>query len=724
MAQLVPVDNDPFAVQAQPPQLVPVDHDPFSAPATPPIDAAQIAETINRQFAPDKVAPGGLSGVIAEGNAVPAINSPQAQAQAREFGSAGYYLTPAEAEDARTRSGWGQFVSPPGGWSGAARRVGTSLSDQGRALGSMFGLGDRAAAVLEGDGATYNERLAQNQQATADAMQRLGVLGKVQAGVGDTLGAMAMTPQAIVAGGTSLLGRMGYGALGGAGVGAVGGAASTPANATWQEMGQNAATGAGVGGATGFITPAAVAGVSKVAEAIGARLPGGAGRTAKAEVARAVGRSGKTAEEIAADINAAKADGQDAYTLADALGNPGQRLLSTAARTPNDDRAALIEFLDARQAGQGRRVANALQEASGTNRTAAQTAADLKAARDAQANTDYTALRTLMGDAPIWGADLQALTSRPSVRAAIDEAKNIGAERGYSVTNPFKAAEDGTLSLPEGTAPNFTFWDTVKRGLDQQIARDPTNRDLVATKNALTGILDKQVKGYAEARAPFAAASRAMEAVDIGAAAAKRGRVEDTIPAFDKMSPAEQQAFRAGYFDPLIEGAQGAAEGVNKARPLLNDATAAEFPAFAAPGQADKLATRLGREKTMFETRAQATGGSKTADNLADKRDFGTADFDVVRQILSGDLPAFLRSVGPRAINEARGLSPSALSKVSQALRDRNPDAVREMLTKAANSNDAKVKQQAVVSALLTNMAMNERPEQSPTVRALLGIGR
>ncbi len=64
MAQLVPVDNDPFATPAQP-QLVPVDVDPFAQVATPPIDAAKIAETINRQFAQPPAEP--ARGALAAG---------------------------------------------------------------------------------------------------------------------------------------------------------------------------------------------------------------------------------------------------------------------------------------------------------------------------------------------------------------------------------------------------------------------------------------------------------------------------------------------------------------------------------------------------------------------------------------------------------------------------------------------------------------------------------
>jgi hypothetical protein len=60
-----------------------------------------------------------------------------------------------------------------------------------------------------------------------------------------------------------------------------------------------------------------------------------------------------------------------------------------------------------------------------------------------------------------------------------------------------------------------------------------------------------------------------------------RGRIEDTINRYQSLSPKGQEAFRSGYVDPLIAQTQGAAFGVSKARPLLNDAFAAEADAMA-----------------------------------------------------------------------------------------------------------------------------------------------
>jgi hypothetical protein len=118
--------------------------------------------------------------------------------------------------------------------------------------------------------------------------------------------------------------------------------------------------------------------------------------------------------------------------------------------------------------------------------------------------------------------------------------------------------------------------------------------------------LENASEGFFQANRNFAQASRDIEAVQAGRQAARRGRSEDIIPAYQALRPEAQAAFRAGYVDPLIAQTQGAAFGVNKARPFLNDAFRDEAAATA-PGNS-LMQRRLACEQTMFETRGHALG--------------------------------------------------------------------------------------------------------------------
>lgn len=171
--------------------------------------------------------------------------------------------------------------------------------------------------------------------------------------------------------------------------------------------------------------------------------------------------------------------------------------------------------------------------------------------------------------------------------------------------------------------------------------------------------------GHLAANRAFSQASRDIEAVQTGRDASMRGRTEDTIPRYQALGPQGQEAFRSGYTDPLIASTQGAAFGVNKARPLLNDAFAAEADAMA-PGNS-LMQRRIGREQTMFETRNQALGGSKTADNLADADALGI-DPSVVGHIISGNWGGAVKSrihAGSRAVT---GNTPAVREAVANIL--------------------------------------------------------
>lgn len=486
-------------------------------------------------------------------------------------------------------------------------------------------------------------------------------------------GGLAQKGYTLVQPGQNLLGRVGAMAGEGAGYGALTG--FNEGNGL-EDRAMGAVKGGALGGAIGGALPVAGSvaktALSPVISNVLARVdPEG---SARARLARALSESGMTAGQVGDEVSNAANAGQGVYTVMDAMGNPGQRLASTVARAPGEGRTEMVNFLEGRQAGQGRRIAGALSEGFEAPDTAAQRVASLTADRDAAAAADYGALRAKTGTTPVWSSDLQELTSRPSVRSAINDVADTAAERGYSVVNPFVKQADGTLALPQGTTPNFQFWDTVKRGIDKQIAKDPTNRDLIATKNKLVSILDGMVPEYAATRAPFASASRAIDAVDTGKAAAMRGRPEDTIPAFGAMQPNEQAAFRAGYVDPLIESAGAAAPGVNKARPLMSDAHQAEIGAFAAPGRAPTLQQRLAREMQMFETRNAALGGSKTADNLADEAAAGI-DPRIFWNALHGNWGGAAANALHAGKNAFTGNTPAVRSEMAKLLMARGNNA-------------------------------------------------
>jgi hypothetical protein len=209
---------------------------------------------------------------------------------------------------------------------------------------------------------------------------------------GGGLANAGLTTTRVLSSAPSLLGRTATSAADAADLGGVAGfnegngLAERASNA-----GQGALGGARVGGALPIAGAAAKGVVSPFLSNIIAQInPQG---VARRQVARAIVESGQTPDELATALQQAQAEGQGNYTLADALGNSGQRMLSTVARAPGEGRTNVVNTLENRQAGQARRVANTLSQGFEAPETAAQTERRLTQARDDAANTEFGSVR-------------------------------------------------------------------------------------------------------------------------------------------------------------------------------------------------------------------------------------------------------------------------------------------------------------------------------------------
>jgi hypothetical protein len=515
----------------------------------------------------------------------------------------------------------------------------------------------------------YNYAKAREDQIMGNARKNTGiagtaaeVLGGVVSGAG--LASGGLTAARFLAPEAGLLARSGASAADAAGIGAFSGAMEGNGLA---ERGTNALQGGAIGGLLGGLTPGALslggAALSPIVSNLRARInPTG---FAQSQVARGVSESGMTPSQIADDIRSAAAEGQGMFTAADAMGNAGQRMLSSTARAPGQARTDVVNFLDNRQAGQGRRISGALAEGFDSPQTAAQTEARMTAQRGAQADADFSAVRAGAG--------------RTDVVPAINRIdQTIGTGPGQALQAANDSVEGALRPFRERLARvNPDDFDAVQRiRFDMADAAQNARqsgygnraREIGNAVRELDAAMEGASSGYRQANRNFAQASRDIEAVGQGRAAATRGRTEDIIPEFQGQSPAGQGAYRAGYVDPLIQQTQGAAFGVNKARPLINDAFEAEAGAMA-PGAA-LMNRRIGRENTMFQTRNAATGNSKTAENLADDAAMGV-DPTLVGQVLSGNWTGALRSVIASGSNALSGNTPAVRQAVADILMTR-----------------------------------------------------
>jgi len=454
------------------------------------------------------------------------------------------------------------------------------------------------------------------------------------------------------------------------------------------------ATGAAIGGIGGGVIQGAAEAGKRTLGFIGAQVnPTG---YAERQVARAIAESGRQAPDVGADVIAAGSAGQP-FTVADALGNPGQRMLSMVTRNPGQGRTQAVEFLDARQAGQGRRMANIVAEGLDAPQTANQARQGLTAQRSAAADVNYGAARDSAGAVDPTRAIAAADNFlQPGATRIMSPASNIADDSVESAVRRARSyLTDGNSVLTD-----FNAALRAKTELDAMIeAAAPTvQRQLIPIRNALDDSLASTSQPYANARDTFRRQSQAIEAVDTGRDMAQRGRTEDVVQAFQGMTPEQQAAARVGYADPLIERMQGGTQGVNKAREFTSDAMRTELPVVAAPGRAPSMMDRIGRENTMFETRAAAMGGSKTADNLSDNA-AAAVNPEIFGNLASGNIMGALRNVIVRSGDNMGGNTPRVREEIARILLSHGRDPqLTDMLGRAVTS-EARARQ--VAQALL-----------------------
>lgn len=515
----------------------------------------------------------------------------------------------------------------------------------------------------------YNYAKAREDQIMGDSRKNTGLLGTAAevlgGGVsGAGLASGGVTAARFLAPEAGLLARTGASAADAAAIGGFSGAMEGNGLA---ERGENALKGAGIGALAGGILPPALAiggaALSPITSFVRARAnPTG---FAQSQVARGVSESRMTPQQIAQSVAQAGNEGQGMFTVADAMGNSGQRLLSSTARGPGQARTDVVDFLNSRQAGQGRRISNALAEGFDSPLTAAQTEARLTAQRGATADADFSAVRSGAGQVDVTPA-LNRLD------------RTIGTQPGQVLT-PANDSIEAVLTpfrqrLSRVNPDDFEAVQRIRFDMADaaQSARQSgygnRAREIGNAVRELDAAMENASSGYRQANRNFAQASRDIEAVQSGRQAATRGRTEDIIPEFQAQSPAGQGAYRAGYVDPLIQQAQGAAFGANKARPLINDAFQAEAGAMA-PGN-PLMQRRIGREDTMFQTRNAALGNSKTAENLADDAAMGV-DPTLIGQVISGNWTGALRSLVASGSNALSGNTPAVRQAVADILLTR-----------------------------------------------------
>jgi len=568
-----------------------------------------------------------------------------------------------------------------------------------------LGFGDEMAALpismLKGQ--TYEDTLKKINRQQEDAKFHnpktyLGgqVAGSIAQGV--ALAPLSATKRAYDAGAgmTKLM------AMSGLDAGIISGLSGIGEGKTLEERAKKGAIGTAIGVGTGLVSPLATSLLGTAYQGVKGAFGAGNLERAKKAIAETLIRSGKPAQDVVNDITQAAGEGQPMYALADALGYEGQRRLSGVTRIPGPQRNKVVDALNARQDDHAARVIDTLNEGFNTPQgTALKKAAADTATRRLEGNVNYDAARAAAGAVDTSAAIKQLddiLT--PGVTRII--GKGTTADPGA-----FAKVKHARDLLTDGNAQATDFDAVLAARIEIGQMIENAKGDVAALRlkpirDALDDALGKASQPYDQAVKTYRLQSEGIRAIEAGKKAAQSGRHEDTTSLFGGLKPHEVPGFRQGYVDPLIEKAQRAAETVNVSRPLTSLKRKVELPAFAAPGQGDKMVRKIGRENEMFKTREQAVGGSATAQNLADNVD--TSNVGMLVNLATNPKAAIAQGAA-QLLAGAQGLNETTRGFMADMLMKTDPQEVQKVLEAAMGSGEKALKARALLNMMFNQAA-------------------
>jgi len=491
------------------------------------------------------------------------------------------------------------------------------------AQGMSFGLGDEASGAVAGiksmlgGGDFLPAYRAERDDARADMATISERYPNAATGGYLTGAAIPAITAGPLATGESMLGTMGRSGLLGMTEGGLQGAG----NADGRGIVGETIKGGLIGLGAGIAAPAVIGAATLAKRGLFEGLPQMFGKASQTKANRAIAdalmRSGKTAPDVDALIATAAREGQPEFRLMDALGLPGQRAangLTRAGGAPGDE---VAEFLATRQSGQGERVGSFVEDAfdvKGT--TAAKTQTGLIDARTEAADLAYDAARG--NAAPVNLNDtidvIDTLTKRDPIlgESALADTvigKRLKALRAQMTNGDQQLIDfDSVLNIKQDM---FTTMEALRK------SGKTVPKELSDVYGALDAALEGSSDMYRTANDGFRSASKVIDAVDEGALMATRGRAADNVPRFGAMAAAERDAARVGYGDRLLsELGNMKYPSTNRALITGSEKRTAEAATMATDPQL--YASRIARERTMWDTQDKALKGSQTANNQAD----------------------------------------------------------------------------------------------------------
>lgn len=305
---------------------------------------------------------------------------------------------------------------------------------------------------------------------------------------------------------------------------------------------------------------------------------------------------------------------------------------------------------------------------------------------------------------------------------------------GHATDNPMQYLLDSEGNVSLNQAPTPRAVDLMKRALDQKVAENTnqvTGKVIGAQGGSWNRLLQtfkanadqaSTVNGqslYANARAAYAGPQGLKDAANMGAQALKGAQLtSEKAQAFNDLSPAEQQAFRTGLAEAVIDKAGGMGPATDPLQLFLKGRNANQLMRLYMGSQDafDDFAHTLQQQSRIVKAGNTVMGGSPTGPRIAEGADAAAQEAALTNQLTmardawnlatgrGGGRVSAAVNLTNRARNAATGVSEPTANELGRLLF--NPDQTLNMDT--VRSLGAMVPQQqlqATRQALLQRLA-------------------
>jgi hypothetical protein len=412
-------------------------------------------------------------------------------------------------------------------------------------------------------------------------------------------------------------------------------------------------------------------------------------RRADTKIIQALQQDKLTVDQVRQAMDTIRKSGYKPETIMEFGGDSTKRLGEVVAMYPSASNVA-VKLVEERKAGSPDRILTDFQNAFRTNADAINLADSLIKTRGDMASPLYTT--AYQKNAVIQGKELDDFMKLPRFQDAYRKAQSLAEYDGKTL--PAIKEIGNTFDLETA---NY-----VKRGLDDVIylGKFPTDKGL--GKDELNKLKDKKNEflefvdslapdEYKQARQIYSGSTSIIEAIEEGRNFFNL-EARELKKVYEKLSPAEKDAFSVGAYDAIKGKINTGADGVDQVRRT-----------FGSPEKRDQirvligddafttLESQLAREKAIRATDVKLTGGSQTQPRAVSQAEF-EGETELVPQIMNKGLMSGARDY---LVRSTRGTGSITAEKLAPELFSIDP-SVQARLFDRLGLTDEFLRQQAI----------------------------